>query len=121
MFARNVAEQILTLPLVYLIATLFCIIIDYTGMDMATKTAPINMRVEPSVRNIIDAAATVLKVDRTVFIQQAALAHAKEVLASQRDFLLNDTAFAAFEEAMDQPANADAGMSDLLNRKAPWE
>ena len=88
---------------------------------MATKTAPINMRVEPSVRNIIDTAANLLKVDRTVFIQQAALTEAHEVIANQRDFSLNEAAFNAFEIALQAEAKADEGMVELLARKSPWE
>lgn len=88
---------------------------------MATKSAPINMRVEPSIRNIIDAAASIMKVDRTVFMQQAALNQAYEVLANQRDFILHEQAFAAFEQALDAEPEAAPGMSDLLNRKSPWE
>ena len=87
---------------------------------MATKTAPINMRVEPSVRHIIDAAANLLKMDRTVFIQQAALSEAHEVIANQRDFILDERAFEAFETALSTPATANKGMADLLNRKSPW-
>ncbi|WP_076537291.1 DUF1778 domain-containing protein [Shewanella sp. UCD-KL21] len=88
---------------------------------MATKTAPINMRVEPSVRNIIDAAANLLKVDRSVFIQQAALHEAHKVIASQRDFALDEQALAAFEQALDAEAAVDKGMVELMNRKSPWE
>lgn len=88
---------------------------------MATKTSPINMRVEPSVRNIIDAAATLLKIDRTVFIQQAALSQARAVIASQRDFTLDDKGFEAFEQALNVDPYVNEGMVDLLNRKSPWE
>jgi uncharacterized protein (DUF1778 family) len=68
---------------------------------MATKTAPINMRVLPSVRDIIDAAASLKKVDRTVFIQQAALNEAHNELRAEPQTL--------------------EGMKDLFKRKAPWE
>lgn len=88
---------------------------------MATKTAPINMRVEPSVRNIIDAAASLLKVDRTVFIQRAALSEAREVITNQRDFSLDERAFEAFEQALKAEPVANEGMVDLLSRKSPWE
>jgi len=88
---------------------------------MATKTAPINMRVEPSVRSIIDVAANLLKVDRTVFIQQAALTQAHEIIANQRDFTLNALAFEAFEQALSAEPKADKGMTKLLNRKSPWQ
>ncbi|MBD1577477.1 MULTISPECIES: type II toxin-antitoxin system TacA family antitoxin [Vibrio] len=88
---------------------------------MATKTAPINMRVEPQVRNVIDAAANLLKVDRSVFIQQAALAQARLVISNQRDFALDDVAFDAFEQALKVKPKANEGMTELLNRKAPWQ
>ncbi len=88
---------------------------------MATKTSPINMRVEPSVRNIIDAAASILKIDRTVFIQQAALSEAHKVIANQRDFILNEKAFEAFEQKLNAAPAENKGMTDLLSRKSPWE
>ena len=88
---------------------------------MAIKTAPINMRVEPSVRSIIDAAASLLKIDRTVFIQQAALSQARAVIANQRDFTLDDKGFDAFEQALNVAPDANEGLVDLLNRKSPWE
>ena len=88
---------------------------------MASKTAPINMRVEPSVRNIIDTAASLLKIDRTVFIQQAALSQAHEVISNQRDFSLDERAFEAFEQALTTEPVANEGMVDLLSRKSPWE
>ena len=88
---------------------------------MATKSAPINMRVEPSVRNIIDAAANLLQVDRTVFIQRVALREAQRVLANRRDYLLDSKAFEAFDQALAEPTTINPGMSDLLERTSPWE
>lgn len=88
---------------------------------MAIKTAAINMRVEPSVRNVIDTAANLLKIDRTVFIQQVALSQAYEVIANQRDFELDSKVFDAFEDALNKPPVVVDGMADLLTRKAPWE
>jgi uncharacterized protein (DUF1778 family) len=88
---------------------------------MATKTAPINMRVLPSVRDIIDAAASLKKVDRTVFIQQAALNEAHSVLTEQRDFALEAKAFEAFDHELSAEPRTLDGMKDLFARKAPWE
>lgn len=96
-------------------------VIDIQVKFMATKSAPINMRVLPSVRDIIDAAAHLQKVDRTVFIQQAALNEAHNVLASQRDFLLEEKAFTVFENALNAEPQISEGMKDLFSRKAPWE
>ena len=88
---------------------------------MATKTAPINMRVDPSVRNIIDAAAALLHIDRTTFIRQAAVSEARLVLTNQRDFTLDEKGFDAFEKALNTPPKVNKKMIDLLNRKSPWE
>ena len=101
--------------------TILVLLITTQGVDMAIKTAAINMRVEPSVRNIIDAAANLLKIDRTVFIQQAALSEAHEVIANQRDFYLDQKAFKAFEEALNEPPVVIEGMKSLLSRKSPWQ
>ncbi|MFV0576780.1 MAG: DUF1778 domain-containing protein [Vibrio sp.] len=88
---------------------------------MATKSAPINMRVFPSVRDIIDAAANLQKVDRTVFIQRAALEEAQKVLAEQRDFRLEQKAFDVFENALNKEPQEIEGIKDLFSRKSPWE
>ncbi|MFA0053648.1 MULTISPECIES: DUF1778 domain-containing protein [Vibrio] len=88
---------------------------------MATKSAPINMRVFPSVRDVIDAAANLQKVDRTVFIQQAALNEAQKVLTDQKDFKLEQDAFEAFEKAFDESPQVLEGIHALFKRKAPWE
>ena len=88
---------------------------------MATKTAPINIRVTPEVLNIIDAAASLLKVDRTVFIQQAALSEAYNVITSQRDFTLEDKVFEVFEQALTNDVDVNEAMVTLLNRESPWE
>ena len=88
---------------------------------MTTKTASINMRVLPSVRDIIDAAASIKKVDRTVFIQQAALNEAHSILAEQRDFALEAKAFEAFDTELRAEPQTLEGMKDLFNRRSPWE
>ncbi|QJY41101.1 DUF1778 domain-containing protein [Vibrio cholerae] len=78
------------------------------------------MRVLPSVRDIIDAAAS-LKVDRTVFIQQAALNEAHNVLAEKRDFVLEAKALEAFDNELRAEPQTLEGMKDLFMRKASWE
>ena len=88
---------------------------------MATKSAAINMRVFPSVRDVIDAAANLQNVDRTVFIQQAALNEAQNVLANQKDFKLEQKAFEAFEKALEEPLPIHESIPDLSQRKSPWE
>jgi uncharacterized protein (DUF1778 family) len=79
------------------------------------------MRVFPSVRDVIDAAANLQNVDRTVFIQQAALNEAQNVLANQKDFKLEQKAFEAFEKALEEPPQILEGIQDLFQRKSPWD
>ncbi len=88
---------------------------------MAVKTAPINMRVLPEVRDIIDAAAKLKKVDRTLFIQQAALNEAHQVLTDQRNFFLEAKAFEAFDKELNEEPLSLDDMKTLFDRKSSWE
>ena len=54
------------------------------------KTAPINMRVEPSQHALLTKAAEMLNKDRTVFILDVACREAENVLLDQRLFQLDD-------------------------------
>ncbi len=88
---------------------------------MSAKTASINMRVAPSVRSIIDAAAEIASVDRTVFVQQAALNRAYSVLADQRLFHVEQQAFDALDAELKSEPKAIEGLAKLLAKVAPWE
>lgn len=85
------------------------------------KTAPINMRVEPSQHALLTKAAEVLKKDRTVFILDVACREAENVLLDQRFFQLNDAAFAAFEQILDTPVPDNATLKSLLAKPSPWD
>ncbi|MDA1372059.1 MAG: DUF1778 domain-containing protein [Proteobacteria bacterium] len=85
------------------------------------KTAPINMRVEPSQHALLTKAAEVLKKDRTVFILDVACREAENVLLDQRFFQLNDAAFAAFEQILDAPVPDNARLKSLLANPSPWD
>ncbi len=87
---------------------------------METKSAQINMRVPPSVRDIIDYAANISNIERSTFIQQAALREAQAILANRRDFLLEESAFEAFEKALDEPAKTNKALEGLFKRGSPW-
>ena len=85
------------------------------------KTAPINMRVEPSQHALLTKAAEILKKDRTVFILDVACREAENVLLDQRLFQLDDEAFAAFETALDAPVPDNAKLKSLLASPSPWD
>ncbi|RLA18444.1 MAG: DUF1778 domain-containing protein [Gammaproteobacteria bacterium] len=85
------------------------------------KTAPINMRVEPSQHALLTKAAQVLHKDRSVFILDVACREAQNVLLDQRFFQLDDDAFAAFETALEVPVSNNAKLKSLLAKPSPWE
>ena len=85
------------------------------------KTAPINMRVEPSQHALLTKAAEVLKKDRSVFILDVACREAENVLLDQRFFQLDGATFEAFDKALDAPFPDNAKLKALLAKPSPWE
>tara|TARA_R110001592_G_scaffold363223_2_gene681842 strand:+ start:756 stop:1022 length:267 start_codon:yes stop_codon:yes gene_type:complete len=86
-----------------------------------SKTAPINMRVEPSQHALLTKAAALLHKDRSTFILDIACREAENVLLDQRFFQLNDNDFRAFEAALTAPIPENAKLKALLNETPPWE
>ena len=85
------------------------------------KTAPINMRVEPSQHALLTKAAQALNMDRSVFILDVACREAENVLLDQRFFQLDDDALAAFDAALKAPVPDNAKLRSLLTNPSPWE
>ena len=86
-----------------------------------SKTAPINMRVEPSQHALLTKAAALLNKDRSAFILDVACREAENVLLDQRLFQLNDDDFQAFETALTAPIPENTKLKALLNEASPWE
>ncbi len=84
------------------------------------KTAPINMRVEPSQHALLTRAAAVLHKDRSAFILDVACREAENVLLDQRMFNLEEDSFNAFEAALIAPVPDNARLKALLNEASPW-
>ncbi len=85
------------------------------------KTAPINMRVEPSQHALLTKAAKVLNIDRSVFILDVACREAENVLLNQRFFQLDDDAFTAFDAALKAPVPDNTKLKSLLTNPSPWD
>jgi len=86
-----------------------------------SKPVPINMRADEKKRNLIDLAAAMSGRDRTSFILEAACQKAEEVILDKRLFLLDDSAFDAFEQAMDaNPIRGNECLHQLLERPKRW-
>lgn len=86
-----------------------------------SKTAPINMRVEPSQHALLTKAAATLNVDRSTFILNVACREAENVLLNQCLFQLDEEKFSAFNKALDKPIPNKAKLKKLLNEPSPWE
>lgn len=86
-----------------------------------SKTAPINMRVEPSQHALLTKAAALLNKDRSAFILDVACREAENVLLDQRLFQLSDEDFEVFEAALAAPIPENAQLKALLKEKPPWE
>ena len=86
-----------------------------------SKTAPINMRVEPAQQALLTKAAALLHKDRSAFILDVACREAENVLLDQRLFQLNEADFEAFEAALAAPIPENARLKALLQESAPWE
>lgn len=85
------------------------------------KTAPINMRVEPSQHALLTKAAAVLNKDRSTFILEAACREAQEVLLDRRLFQLGEEDYNSFLDALDTPPAENSALRALLTEPAPWE
>ena len=85
------------------------------------KTAPINMRVEPSQHALLTQEAAVLHKDRSAFILDVACREAENVLLDQRMFYLEEGGFNAFEAALVAPVPDNARLKALLTESSPWE
>jgi uncharacterized protein (DUF1778 family) len=86
-----------------------------------SKTAPINMRVEPSQHALLTKAASLLHKDRSAFILDVACREAENVLLDQRLFYLNEGDFKAFEAALVAPMPDNAKLKRLLMEPSAWE
>lgn len=86
-----------------------------------SKTAPINMRVEPSQHALLTKAAALLHKDRSAFILDVACQEAENVLLDQRLFYLNEEDFEAFEAALVTPVPDNTKLKSLLAEPSPWE
>lgn len=86
-----------------------------------SKTAPINMRVEPAQQALLTKAAALLHKDRSAFILDVACREAENVLLDQRLFQLNEADFEAFEAALAAPIPENAKLKALLEKPSPWE
>ncbi len=90
-------------------------------MSAEMRSATVNLRLKATARDLIDKAAATQGKSRTEFMVEAARREAENVLLGRCFFALDDRAFAAFVDALDQSPTNNPGLRRLLHRPAPWE
>lgn len=84
-------------------------------------SVPLNLRIKPATRNLIDRAAEALGKTRTDFMLEASERRAEEVLLDRTLFSVSEEAYAAFLSRLDGVPQPDAKLKKTLQTKAPWD
>ena len=85
------------------------------------KEHPISMRLPEADIAMIDRAAGLRGRTRTDFVRDAAVRAAEDVLMENRLIRMSPDGFAAFLNALSEPAAPVPEIDELVNRPAPWE
>lgn len=86
-----------------------------------SKDYRVSMRLADTDVAIIDRAARMRGRSRTVFMRDAAVRMAEEVIMEDTAIRMSPDGFAAFAAMLDNPAKPVPEMVALLKRLAPWE
>jgi uncharacterized protein (DUF1778 family) len=87
----------------------------------AEPSVPLNFRIKPSVKNLIDRAAEVVGKHRTDFVIEAAERRAEEVLLDRTVFTVSPEAYAEFLVRLDTPPQPNERLRRTMTAKAPWD
>jgi uncharacterized protein (DUF1778 family) len=88
---------------------------------MAAKTERFAMRVTPEQDALIRQAAKVEGTDLTNFAVRATVAHARDVLADRRLFVLDDAAWTEFNAILNRPARHNPALEKLFTRPTVFD
>jgi uncharacterized protein (DUF1778 family) len=87
---------------------------------VATKTERVAVRLTSEQNALIRRAAEVEGTDLTNFTVTATLAHAREVLADRRLFILDDAAWQEFLAVLDRPVTPKLRLERLFSEPSPF-
>jgi uncharacterized protein (DUF1778 family) len=88
---------------------------------MATKTERVAVRLTSEQNALIRRAAEVEGTDLTNFTVTATLAHAREVLADRRLFIVDDAAWQEFLAVLDRPVTPKPRLERLFSEPSPFD
>ena len=81
---------------------------------MSAKAERLHLRVDAEQKALLEAASQATGENVSTFVLKAATDAAADVLADRRAFLLDEDAWRVFDEALGRPAQAVAGLRELL-------
>ena len=92
-----------------------------TQAPAAALTRPVNLRIRPETRALIDQAARLQGRSRSDFMIDAARRAAEEALIDQTFILTDLASYDRFVEMLDAPPPANDKLRKLMQTRAPWE
>ncbi|QIG79947.1 type II toxin-antitoxin system TacA family antitoxin [Stakelama tenebrarum] len=91
-----------------------------TTPNTENHAKPVNLRVRPDVRALIDQAARLQGKSRSDFMIDAARRAAEDALLNQTLIRVDQDDYDRFLALLDQPASGE-GFARLMNATRPWE
>lgn len=85
------------------------------------KSERIELRTTPSMKALLQRAATSSHKNVTEFLLEAGIAAAEDALVDRRLFLLDDAQWSAFQDVLDRPVMSKPRLSRLLLEKSVLE
>jgi uncharacterized protein (DUF1778 family) len=87
----------------------------------ASRREPLNLRIKPEERGLIDRAATLTGKTRTDFVLEAARHAAEEALLERTIFTVSPDAYAQFVKRLDEPPKPNERLRRTMKAVPPWE
>lgn len=84
-------------------------------------SVPLNMRIKPATRNLIDRAAELLGKTRTDFMLEASERRAEEVLLDRTIFTVSPEIYAEYLVRLEAPPQINERLKRTMSTKAPWD
>jgi uncharacterized protein (DUF1778 family) len=86
-----------------------------------SRNVKLDLRLTPSAKRAIQAAATAANRSVSEFVLESALARAEETLPDRQHFALNAEQWAAFQDALSGPPRESPRLARLLNTPSVFE
>ena len=86
-----------------------------------TRREPLNIRIQPDLRRLIDLAAGLAGKNRTEFVLDAARRAAEDALLDRTIFAVSPKAYGEFLARLDAPPQPNERLRRSLQTPAPWE